>query len=121
VLAIGVALVVGLFVAVALALALGVALALALGLALAFTATPLFQTNLPLTFTQVNCLPAAILFSPAFLQVAPAFTDANAPGVETPDRARAKTTTATDFLIYKYYWNFSSKARSTAYSQYFRS
>jgi hypothetical protein len=113
VLAIGVALVVGLFVAVALALALG--------LALAFTATPLFQTNLPLTFTQVNCLPAAILFSPAFLQVAPAFTVANAPGVETADRASAKTTTATDFLIHKCYWNFSSKARSTAYSQYFRS
>jgi hypothetical protein len=105
----------------ALALVVGLVVAAALGFALAFTATPLFQINLPLFFTQVNCLPAEILFTPAFLQVAPAFTEANEPGAETADKTRAKITTARDFFIRKCYGNFSPKARSTAYSQHFRS
>ena len=105
----------------AAALTLGLVEGLIVGFVLAFTETPLFQINLPLFFTQVNCLPAAILFSPAFLHVAPAFTEANEPGAETADKTRAKTTTARDFFIRKCYGNFSPKARSTAHSQHFRS
>jgi hypothetical protein len=83
----------------ALALVVGLVVAAALGFALAFTATPLLQINLPLFLMQVNCLPAEILFTPAFLQVAPAFTEADEVGTTTTDRTNAIIASNKPFLM----------------------
>jgi hypothetical protein len=83
----------------------GTATALALGFALAFTATPLLQVNLPLFFTQVYFKPPVMLISPAFLQTAPALTDADDPGATTTDRTKARAKTIKVFFISKVYWN----------------
>jgi hypothetical protein len=81
------------------ALTLGLVEGLTVGFALALTATPLFQINLPLFFMQVNCLPAAILFAPAFLHVAPAFTEADELGATTTDRTNAIIASIKPFLM----------------------
>lgn len=78
--------------AIGVAVAIGVDLVgfVALALGARFTATPLFQTNLPLFLIQVNLRPETVEDCPAFLQAAPSFAFAEAGGAIT----RAKATAA---------------------------
>lgn len=82
------------FVAIGVAIAGAAGAALAAGVAAAggafFTATPLFQTNLPLFLMQVNLRPDTVEDCPAFLHAAPSLTEAEAGGAIT----RAKATAA---------------------------
>ncbi len=54
-----------------------------------FTATPLFQTNLPLFLMQVNLRPDTVEDCPAFLHAAPSLTEAEAGGAITRAKATA--------------------------------
>jgi hypothetical protein len=47
--------------------------------------------------------PPVILVSPAFLQAAPALTDADDPGATTTDRTKARAKTIKVFFISKVY------------------
>jgi hypothetical protein len=67
--------------------ALAAADALAVGRAL--TATPLPQINFAPFLTQVNFMPDAVVICPAFLQAAPALTDADDPGATAIDKTSA--------------------------------
>ena len=79
------------FVAIGVALIAGAAgAALAAAVGALFTATPLFQTNLPLFLMQVNLRPDTVEDCPAFLHAAPSLTEAEAGGATT----RAKATAA---------------------------
>jgi len=82
------------FVAIGVAFTAGAAgAALAAGVAAAvgafFTATPLFQTNLPLFLMQVNLRPDTVEDCPAFLHAAPSLTAAEAGGAITRVKAMA--------------------------------
>jgi hypothetical protein len=90
----GVALIVG-----AAGAALAAADALAVGRAL--TATPLPQTNLAPFLTQVNFMPDAVVICPAFLQAAPALTDADDPGATTTDKTNTIETARRPFFMAK--------------------
>ena len=78
--------------AIGVAVAIGVDLVgcVALTLGALFTATPLFQTSLLPVLTHLNFLPDTVLVCPAFLQAAPSFAFAEAGGAIT----RAKATAA---------------------------
>ena len=79
------------FVAIGVALIAGAAgAALAAAVGALFTATPLFQTNLPLFLIQVNLRPDTVEDCPAFLHAAPSLAAAEAGGATT----RAKATAA---------------------------
>ena len=79
------------FVAIGVALIAGAAgAALAAAVGALFTATPLFQTNLPLFLMQVNLRPDTVEDCPAFLHAAPSLAAAEAGGATT----RAKATAA---------------------------
>jgi hypothetical protein len=58
---------------------------------------------LPLFFTQLYRNPPVIFVSPAFLQAAPALTDADDPGATTTDRTKARAKTIKVFFISKVY------------------
>ena len=78
------------FVAIGVALIAGAAgAALAAAVGALFTATPLFQTNLPLFLMQVNLRPDTVEDCPAFLHAAPSLTEAEAGGATTRARATA--------------------------------
>ena len=78
------------FVAIGVALIAGAAgAALAAAVGALFTATPLFQTNLPLFLMQVNLRPDTVEDCPAFLHAAPSLTEAEAGGATTRAKATA--------------------------------
>jgi hypothetical protein len=99
--------------------ALAAADALAVGRAL--TATPLPQTNLAPFLTHVNFMPDAVLVCPAFLQAAPALTEADDPGATAIDKTNAIERLRKLFFIGQDYWNFRPKARPSENSQRFHS
>ena len=65
----------------------------------AFTATPLFQTSLPLFLIQVNLRPATVETCPAFLHAAPALTAADDAGAPTSAIANATTNENREIFI----------------------
>jgi hypothetical protein len=99
--------------------ALAAADALAVGRAL--TATPLFQINLEPFLTHVNFMPDAVVICPAFLQAAPALTDADDPGATTTDKTNAIEMERKLFFIGQDYWNFRRKTCPSENSQRFHS
>jgi hypothetical protein len=113
-LGVGVALIAG-----AAGAALAAADALAVGRAL--TATPLPQTNFVPFLTHVNFMPDAVVVCPAFLQAAPALTDADDPGATAIDKTSAIERLRKLFFMRKCYWNRLTKARPSENSQRFHS
>jgi hypothetical protein len=66
-------------------------------------------------------MPDAVLVCPAFLQAAPALTDADDPGATAIDKTNAIERLRKLFFIGQDYWNFRPKARPSENSQRFHS